>query len=327
MPRRKPYRQVIDGVPRCPLAVPAVFRKGLSFRAAKGDVVQSTYPKSGTHWVQYITQLIVNGGKPISSYGEFTRNHRAIEYVETDSWESPLPVRLFVTHHPLSRETMNKEAKYIYIARNPWDVCVSQFRMTTDLSYFHFEDGTFEEFFESFIEGDLGFGSYFDHVASAYAIKDDPNFFFVTYEELKKDTRGTLMRLASFLGERYERALLENSQTLLNILEWSKPEHMRNVIVFNHKESETPEWNDLFAKVNITSKEGYGGDKTKYAVVKEAKVGSWKEYFTPYLLARLEKKIQEEGDKACFMKMWEDIRKEALKLSRGSSEHHDFSLP
>ncbi|KAL1469887.1 hypothetical protein MTO96_040798 [Rhipicephalus appendiculatus] len=132
----------------------------------RGDVVQSSYPKSGTNWVQYLTQLILNEGKAITSYNEFTRNVRAIEYVDTEVWVSPMPVRLFTTHLPLSRDTMNEEAKYIHVARNPWDVCVSQFRMTKDLSSFKFEDGTFEEFFEPFVEGDLGYGSYFDHVAS-----------------------------------------------------------------------------------------------------------------------------------------------------------------
>ncbi|XP_054923175.1 sulfotransferase 2A8-like [Dermacentor andersoni] len=326
MPGRRPYRQVIDGVPRCPLVNPAIFRKSLSFRAAKGDVVQSTYPKSGSHWIQYLTQLILNGGKPISSYDEFTGNFRAIEYMDSDGWESPLPVRLFVTHQPLMREFMNKDAKYIYIARNPWDVCVSQFRMTTDLSSSQFEDGTFEEFFEPFIEGDLGYGSYFDHVASAYAIKDEPNVFFVTYEELKNYTKDTILRLASFLGETYEKALIENRQMLQNILQWSKPEHMRKVIVFNLKGNETAEWNDLFVRNKITSKEGYNGDNTKYALVKEAKVGGWKEYFTPELLARFEKKIQENEDQASFMELWEGIRKEAFTVLSQSSVYQDSSV-
>ncbi|XP_037564914.1 sulfotransferase 2A1 [Dermacentor silvarum] len=176
---------------------------------------------------------------------------RSLGYVDSDGWEPSLPVRLFMTHRTHIRETMNKDAKYIYLARNPWDICISLFCMTTDLSCFQLEDGTLQEFFEPFIEGDLGYGSYFDHVASAYAIKDEPNFFFVTYEELKKDMKGAVLRLASFLGETYERALLQNSQMLQNILEWSEPEHMRKVILVN------------FSGNTVTSKEGYGGDRAK----------------------------------------------------------------
>ncbi|KAH7959333.1 hypothetical protein HPB49_010448 [Dermacentor silvarum] len=126
-----------------------------------------------------------------------------------------------MTQHALSRETINKEVKHIYIAGNPLDVCVSQFRMTTNVSSYLFENGTFEEFFEPFIEGDLSYGSYFHHVASVRAIKDKPNFSFVTYEELNKDITGTVLKLDSFLGERYESVLLENLQMLQNILKWS----------------------------------------------------------------------------------------------------------
>ncbi|KAL1474883.1 hypothetical protein MTO96_037690 [Rhipicephalus appendiculatus] len=292
------------------------YGKASLFALPRGDVVQSTYPKSGTHWMQYITQLILNGAKPITSYEELTRNFRAIEYMDTEGWVSPMPARLFTTHLPLNRDAINEEAKYIYVARNPWDVCVSQFRMTKDLSTSKFEDGTFEEFFEPFIEGDLGYGSYFDHVASGYALKEEQNVFFVTYEDLKRDTKGEVLRLASFLGESYGEVLRNDSQMLENIVELSKPEHMRKFIVVNLNANESQEWNDLLVKKKITSKEGYYGDKSKYAVVKEAKVGGWKEYFTPDLLARFEKKIQEEGDKASFMELWEDIRKEAFKLSR-----------
>ncbi|KAL1483887.1 hypothetical protein MTO96_032894 [Rhipicephalus appendiculatus] len=297
MPGRRPYLQVIDG----------------------GDIVLSTYPKSGTHWILYITQLILNRGKPISSFDEFTRNHRAIEYVGTEGWVSPMPFRLFRTHLPLSRDAMNEEAKYIYIARNPWDVCASQFRMTADLSSSKFEDGTFEEFFEPFSEGDLGYGSYFDHVASAYALKDEHNVFFVTYEDLKKDTKSEVLRLASFLGESYGEVLRSDSQMLENIVELSKPGHMRKVILVNLSANESQEWNELFVKKQITSKEGYRGDHSKYALVKDAKVGGWKEYFTPDLLGRFEKRIQEEGDKASFMELWVGIRRQAVKLSREST--------
>lgn len=319
MPGRRPYRQVIDGVPRCPLVDPEIFRKSLSFRAANGDVVQHTYPKSGSHWIQYITQLIINGGQRISTYSDFTRNLRAIEYMDCTNWDSELPMRLFMTHQPLQRETMNKAAKYIYITRNPWDVCVSQYRMTTELTVGQFQDGSFEEFFDPFIEGDLGYGDYFEHVASGYDLKSEPNVFFVTYEELKKNLRDVILRLGYFLGETYGRELENDHHMLQNVMEWSKPEHMRKVIVFDLGGNPVSGFDDLFKRNKIESKHGVDGDKSKYALVKEAKVGTWKDYFTPELLARFERKIQEAGDKASFMKLWPDMRAEAIALSGVSS--------
>ncbi|KAH7960635.1 hypothetical protein HPB49_021919 [Dermacentor silvarum] len=222
-----------------------------------------------------------------------------------------------MTHRTHIRETMNKDAKYIYLARNPWDICISLFCMTTDLSCFQLEDGTLQEFFEPFIEGDLGYGSYFDHVASAYAIKDEPNFFFVTYEELKKDMKGAVLRLASFLGETYERALLQNSQMLQNILEWSEPEHMRKVILVN------------FSGNTVTSKEGYGGDRAKYALVKKAKVGGWKEYFTPGLLARFEQKNRKKGTRHLFWRCGQTFEMKPSRYHAGlrSTKYFPYLSP
>ncbi|KAH7957033.1 hypothetical protein HPB52_014492 [Rhipicephalus sanguineus] len=57
-------------------------------------------------------------------------------------------------------------AKFVYVARNPWDVCVSFYHMVKDLSVFRFQDGTFDDFLEAFLAGGFGFGSYFQHVAS-----------------------------------------------------------------------------------------------------------------------------------------------------------------
>ncbi|KAL1474886.1 hypothetical protein MTO96_037693 [Rhipicephalus appendiculatus] len=206
-----------------------------------------------------------------------------------------MPPRLFYTHQPLRREIVNDEAKYVYVARNPWDVCASFYRMVTDVSTYKFQDGTFEEFFESFIEGELGYGSYFDHVSAGYALKDRPNVFFLTYEELKADTRSVVLRLADFLGSSYGRALEEDEERLQNILEWSTPQHMRKRMVIDYNSNEASQSDELSADKHAESKRGCEGEKSKFTLVKEGKVGNWKDCFTPNLLACLEKKIHEEG--------------------------------
>ncbi|KAH7957039.1 amine sulfotransferase [Rhipicephalus sanguineus] len=312
---RKPYTQIIDGVACSPWVDPEAYRRSASFRASKGDLVQSSYPKSGTHWVQYITQLILKNGDPIDTYAEFTSNTRIIEYMADHEWTPTLPVRTLLTHQPLRREAMNEDAKYVYVARNPWDVCVSIFHNMTNVSIYRFQDGTFEDIVDPFLEGDLGYGSYFDHVASGYALKDEPNVFFLTYEELKRDTPGTVLRLAHFVSESYGRALEQQEVLLQKILERSQPENMRKVIVFDLQRNENPGWRELFGRTEVSCKHGYGGDKTKYGLVRKAKVGGWKEHFTPGQLARFEKKIRELGDKASFMQLWSDIREEARALS------------
>ncbi|KAH9384575.1 hypothetical protein HPB48_026584 [Haemaphysalis longicornis] len=94
---------------------------------------------------------------------------------------------------------LNKEAEYVDVARNQCDVCVSLYHMVNNVYIWRFQDGTFDEFVDAFIEGEFGYGSYFDHVAAGYALRHEPNVFFLTYENLKKDTRGTVLFLAGLI--------------------------------------------------------------------------------------------------------------------------------
>ncbi|KAL1468953.1 hypothetical protein MTO96_041141 [Rhipicephalus appendiculatus] len=71
MEHRKPMHQIIDGVPRNLMIRPDALPKVLQFRALAGDLVQSTFPKSGTHWMMYIVQLILRDAEPMASYEEF----------------------------------------------------------------------------------------------------------------------------------------------------------------------------------------------------------------------------------------------------------------
>ncbi|XP_037565830.1 sulfotransferase 1C2 isoform X3 [Dermacentor silvarum] len=312
---RRPFHRIVDGVPRCAWLDPDIYRESLKFRPEKGDLIQSTYPKSGTYWVQYITQLILKGGEPVTTYNEFTSHTHALEYMRHGDWKPELPVRLFFTHLPICKETMNREVKYVYVARNPWDVCVSFYNMMTDVSIWNFQDGTFEEFVDAFLETDLGYGSYFDHVAAGYCLKDEPNVFFVTYEDIKRDTRGAVLRLSRFLGERYFETLRNNEELLQKVVELTKPEHSRDVLVIDFKDNTSADWKNIFQRNELSCSRGHQGDKTKYPMVRTAKIGGWKEYFTPDLLAHVEKKIQEQGDKAVFMELWKDIRLEAVAMS------------
>lgn len=319
MQRRRPAHQVIDGIPRCVGADPDSLRKALKFRAEAGDVVQSTYPKSGTNWVQYITQLILNCGATVLNFEEYSRNYRLLEYVNFERWKSPLSLRIFTTHLPLSRDAITKEGKYVYVARNPWDVCVSLFHMVTNLSSHKFQDGTFEEFVDAFLAGDFGYGDYFEHVASGYALKNEPNVFFVTYEQLKSDTRGVVLRLAHFFGERYGKALEDDEHLLEKLLERSKPDYMRSILVIDLGGSPNQEWVEMLTREQTTCKEGYEGDEKKYALVREAKVGGWKKYFTPELLRQMEVKIRQAEMTSSFMELWADIRKEAVQAAQSES--------
>ncbi|XP_054923096.1 3-beta-hydroxysteroid sulfotransferase-like [Dermacentor andersoni] len=248
----------------------------------------------------------------MTTHDEFSEEWRFVEYMDIKDWTSSLPLRTFATHLAPDKTNMTDEGKYIYVTRNPWDVCVSFYHMTSNLSIFDFQYGTFEEFVSTFLNGNFGYGDYFEHVASGYALREQPNVLFVTYEELKNNTREIVLKLAYFLGEKYGRVLHNDEMLLQQLLQRSQPDYMRSVVVLNLSGSANPQWDEFITQRKATCKEQYEGDENRYALVRTAKVGGWKEHFTPDLLHQMKKRIFETEKKSSFMDLWKDIRAEAI---------------
>ncbi|KAL1445952.1 hypothetical protein MTO96_028969 [Rhipicephalus appendiculatus] len=312
MPKRKPAYQIIDGVPRCIALTPDRFRENLKFRAKEGDLVQSAFPKSGTHWLLYFTQFILRNGQPMTTYQEFAKEWRFLEYMDIKDFSSSLPLRTFVTHLALDKGTMTEEGKYIYLARNPWDICVSFYHMMTNMSVFGFQGAKFEDFVDTFVSGNFGYGDYFEHVAAGYALREQPNVLFVTYEELKMNTREVALRLAYFLGEQYGRNLENDEALLKKLLETSQVDYMRNLVVVDLTGKDNPQWSEVLSRAKVTCIEGHEGDENRYAYVRAGQVGVWKDCFTPDLLHKMENRILEAEKESSFVDLWKDIRAEAI---------------
>nr|XP_006123299.1 amine sulfotransferase-like [Pelodiscus sinensis]XP_006123300.1 amine sulfotransferase-like [Pelodiscus sinensis]XP_025040544.1 amine sulfotransferase-like [Pelodiscus sinensis] len=175
------------------------------FEIRDSDVFVVTYPKSGTVWSQNILSLIYHEGHRggTENIGLIDRvpwleyNLRNVDYVNR-----PSP-RLFATHLPCNlvpRDLRNRRGKVIYVARNPKDVVVS---------YFHFSKlavkletiSDFNIFLETFLAGKVSPGSWLDHIRGWFTHRDDFNILFLTFEEMKKDLRGAVLKICKFLGK------------------------------------------------------------------------------------------------------------------------------
>ncbi|KAF7242290.1 Sulfotransferase family cytosolic 2B member 1 [Varanus komodoensis] len=102
--------------------------------------------------------------------------------------------------------------KVIYTMRNPKDVLISYYHHSYLFKLFK-DPGSLEEFLEEFLNGNVPYGSWFDHVKNWLEMKDKPNFFYITYEELQQDLRGSVERICSFLGKEL------NSQQIDSVVE------------------------------------------------------------------------------------------------------------
>ncbi|XP_070538804.1 3-beta-hydroxysteroid sulfotransferase-like isoform X2 [Ptychodera flava] len=119
---------------------------------------------------------------------EKLRNHDLPMGMSTYLRESMAPEGLIQSKH-----------KVIFVVRNPKDVCIAQLksllsekdlRTRTDVG----------RYVDQFIEGNVPFGSWFEHTLSWWKYKNESNVMLLTYEELFSDLQATVEKIAKFVG-------------------------------------------------------------------------------------------------------------------------------
>lgn len=174
------------------------------FVVRKDDVFVVTYPRSGTTWTEQIVHLIANGGEQGNDLlGD------AVPWLETlpnrpqgyDGFLEGMTGRRFFTSHlpwSLMPGAGQPDGRYVYVARNPKDVAVSSFHHDRSKNDY---EGTWDEYFERFVRGEVLFGSCFDHVLPWWeAAARHSNILFVRYEDMKRDLARVVARIADFIG-------------------------------------------------------------------------------------------------------------------------------
>lgn len=201
----------------------------LSYKPREGDLFITGFPKCGTTWMQHIVFSILNDGVAPQDMIEFTMRVPFLERVGAEGAERMPRPGAIKSHLPYDKIPLSKDAKYIYLARNPYDCCVSFYYHAKGFPVYQFQNGTFDEFFDMFIEGRVDYGDYFEHLLSWYDHRQDPNVFFLTYEDLKRDTKSWILRLAQFMGDVYGTKLKSHPEMLENILRVTSVEAMKSL--------------------------------------------------------------------------------------------------
>nr|XP_050035607.1 luciferin sulfotransferase-like [Dermacentor andersoni] len=141
--------------------------------------------------------------------------------------------------------------------------------MATNLSAYRFEDRTCHHFVNAFLSEDVaGYGNYFDHVVSGYELKDIPNVFLVTYENLSKDTRDTVLKLARFLGDSYAVDLEKDNRLLSELLEHCSADHTKETMVGDLSTKSNPGIDKVLRRLDENCKDGHNADSKKYFLVR-----------------------------------------------------------
>lgn len=199
----------VQGVP-LPESTCDIWDQIHNFQAREDDILVATFPKAGTTWTQEIVDLIMLNG-------DVERSMRAPCFVKVPFIDlNPKPMlsgvdaanamkspRLLKTHLPIQLvppSFWEKNVKVIYVARNAKDCMVS---------YFHFQrmnktlpdPGTWNEYFSTFLAGNVPWGSWFDHVIGWWKVKDKHQILYVFYEDMIEDPRREIRKISTFLGK------------------------------------------------------------------------------------------------------------------------------
>nr|XP_050045157.1 sulfotransferase ssu-1-like isoform X2 [Dermacentor andersoni] len=305
---RAPVYQVIDGLKYSKVYRPEHVRAVRAYTPQDDDLVLVSYLKCGNNWLEQIIQLILHGGESAANYAEF---HRWCPYPELCGLrylEEMEPPRFFKTHFRYEHQLKNPKAKFVYLARNPLDVCTSFYYYVLKGPQYDFKDCSFNDFVEAFVSGEVDRGDYLDHLLSWYPHRHEQNVLFITFEQLKQDFRGTVLSLASFMGEKYRRLLANDQDVYRMVVEKSNLSFMSKLCsvdkdgIAKLTEKDEP-FLDACRRFNAMNRDRVKGP----VIARKGIVGDWKNHFTNRHLGLVRQWIEKKEAAQVIREIWGDL--------------------
>jgi aryl sulfotransferase len=223
-------------------------RRWQRFRPRPDDIVLSTYPKSGTTWMQRILSLLICQSTdpiPIMQISAWVdrRFPQSLDDL-TAQIEARTHRRFLKSHLPRDGLPFLGSVKYIYVARDGRDVAMSFHNHAANLT-----DGMLQqldraglddnqvgrsyprspsdagEFIHRWLTQGVVPGeadgsptmSFFHFVSTWWKVRDRPNVLLVHYNDLKADLSSEMDRIAAFLDIKVEPSLWPQLVRLLGL--------------------------------------------------------------------------------------------------------------
>lgn len=199
-----------------------------AFPYRQGDIVVSTWPKTGTTWMQTICALLVFQTPELPAPLSELSPWLGLSTASRDEVFAHLAAqehrRIIKTHLPLSDIPVDPRATYIAIGRHPLDSALSMYHQNnnaaTDLagrpvSSPSEADLRPREWLLQWIDmepsqqvGHDYVAEMLGHLSAAWVRRGEPNVVLVHYEDLSADLEGEMRRIAARLGITVPKAVL-----------------------------------------------------------------------------------------------------------------------
>ncbi|PIN18885.1 Sulfotransferase [Handroanthus impetiginosus] len=197
------------------LVKPAItFRS--TFQARNDDVLLASTMKTGTTWLKSLSFCIIQNRQNHKHDDILTTEnpHFHVPTIESmiystkptkiDIYDASSP-RLLHTHLPYSvlpDPLKESQCKIVYIARNPKDTVVSIWHFFNSILRPNQDPFPLEKAVDCFCSGVHQYGPFFEHVTEYWleSQKRPEKILFLKYEEMKKDPKGEVSKIAEFLG-------------------------------------------------------------------------------------------------------------------------------
>ncbi|XP_049526867.1 sulfotransferase 1C2-like [Dermacentor silvarum] len=304
--------RLVDGLWMHKMFHESILRSVFSYKPRPDDVFVVTYPKCGTTWIQYIVLSIFNKGDPPTTKADFLLASPFLDFMGAEAAEKMARPGVLKTHLPFHKTPFSDDAKYIYVARNPYDVCVSFYYHLKAFTPKTVKDASFARFHELFISDRLSWGPYFDHLFPWYAQRDLPNVLYFTYEQARKDTALWVLKIADFLRKHYGDQLRNDSALLQKVLDVCSLENMRRVFdssaggllknMLNLPPEKALKSLDVYRDMDIMV-----DTHESLRSVRKGTVGDWRTHFTCDEIEKTKQWIHRKTEGSDVMELWNDI--------------------